>query len=94
MTRDQVEAILAKLQRWDVTPDFDGGYGVAPCEQGQSGDFVHVDDLREVLEGMIEPQWVGVTCSVIGGAASDYRVMPAKPEVECVYSDALPSGKQ
>lgn len=58
MTREQVEAILAKLTRWDLTGDYEGDHSMVPCEL--DGEFVRFDDVREALEGMIDaPQTAG-----------------------------------
>lgn len=54
MTREQVEAMLGKLRRWEQYGDFEGSYSMGPCENGEPGDFVLFDDVREMLEGMID----------------------------------------
>jgi hypothetical protein len=60
MTREQVEALLAKLQRHEQKGDYSGSYWVVPCEDGEPGEYVRLDDVREMLESLIDaPQTAG-----------------------------------
>lgn len=54
VTREQVEALLSKLQRHEQQSDYSGGQWVVPCEDGEAGEYVRFDDVREMLEGMID----------------------------------------
>jgi hypothetical protein len=59
VTKDDIEAALAKLTRLDIEGDFEGGYGLAPCECGEPGEYVRFDDVREMLEGLIDAPQAG-----------------------------------
>jgi hypothetical protein len=48
MTREQVEAILAKLHRYECSPEDEG------MLHESGGKYVRYDDVQEVLEGMID----------------------------------------
>lgn len=52
MTREQVEALLAKLLRWDLIGDHEDDHSMVPCEL--DGEFVRFDEVREMLEEMID----------------------------------------
>jgi hypothetical protein len=54
MTREQVEALLAKVQRFEEKGDYSGSKWITPCEDGEPGEFMRFDDVREILEGMID----------------------------------------
>jgi hypothetical protein len=56
MTREQVEALLATLKRYEERGDYSGSNWLVPCEDGEPGEFVRFDDVREMLEGMIDAQ--------------------------------------
>jgi hypothetical protein len=69
MTREQVEAILAKLTRWELTGDGEGDHGMVPVENGEAGEFVTFDDVREALEALI-PRSIGAQWDARTGETS------------------------
>lgn len=53
MTREQVEAMLAKLQQYAYHRDWDDGNFIYPADPGETGEYFKIADVREMLEGLI-----------------------------------------
>lgn len=77
MTREQVETLLAKLERWDQYADFEGSFSMGPCENGEPGEYVLFDDVREMLEGMIDARE-----AVLVASGVDLDAIGSRPEID------------
>ena len=69
MTREQVDAMLTKLQRYRDGGDYEGGWMM---HDDPSGQYVEFDDVRKMLESIVPinqrsvPVYFRTVCAEVG----------------------------